>query len=86
MIHPDTIKLCEKNLVVFKTLLCLAMKSAIYIYKQSIFFLKIKNIKNIKIFLAVSLNLIKQFNFKTCQSTSLSNSSFELNHVRSNSK
>jgi len=34
-----------------------------YIYKQSIWKNKINNIKNINFFLAVSLNLIKQFNF-----------------------
>jgi hypothetical protein len=32
-----------------------------------------------KILLAVSLNLIKQFNLETCQSDSLPSSSFELN-------
>jgi hypothetical protein len=50
------------------------------------FFLNLKKIKNIKIFLIISLNPIKRFNFKTCQPDFLSNSSFELNRIRVNSK
>jgi hypothetical protein len=48
--------------------------------------LKKKGVKSMKILLAVSLNLIKQFNLETCQSDSLSSSSFELNLVGADSK
>jgi len=40
-----------------------------------------KNVKNMMIFLAVSLNLIKWFDLETCQPNSLSSSSIELNRM-----
>jgi hypothetical protein len=39
-----------------------------------------------KIFLVVSLNPMKRFDFETCQPNSLPNSNFKLNHVRVNPK
>ena len=45
-----------------------------------------RNIKSMKIFLAVSLNPIKQFDLENCQPNSLSISSFKLNRMGADPK